>query len=265
MPQLRRRWRNAAPSPERPTGEAERAERRRRGGNAFYGRRKGKVCAGPAAAARDAAAAPAPARSRAARARGAVRTASRPGAGLARDRLRRRRASRRRRRAPSRRPASSAASPSSTAWRSSWRRSSARACRTSASRTATRPRCCRASPRRRSIASTCSIPIPGRSGATASAASLSDETLAAFARVLRPGGELRFATDIDDYAGWALGPGAALARLSPGPPSAPTTGAALARLARHPLRGQGRGRGPAAELPDLPADVTAAFRRIRFI
>jgi tRNA (guanine-N7-)-methyltransferase len=33
---------------------------------------------------------------------------------------------------------------------------------------------------------------------------LSDETLAALARVLRPGGELRCATDIDDYAGWAL-------------------------------------------------------------
>jgi tRNA (guanine-N7-)-methyltransferase len=33
---------------------------------------------------------------------------------------------------------------------------------------------------------------------------LSDDTLAAFARILRPGGELRFATDIDDYAGWAL-------------------------------------------------------------
>lgn len=33
---------------------------------------------------------------------------------------------------------------------------------------------------------------------------LSDESLAALARVLRPNGELRFATDIDDYAGWAL-------------------------------------------------------------
>ncbi|HEX8166401.1 MAG TPA: tRNA (guanosine(46)-N7)-methyltransferase TrmB [Beijerinckiaceae bacterium] len=33
---------------------------------------------------------------------------------------------------------------------------------------------------------------------------LSDETLAAFARILKSGGELRFATDIDDYAGWAL-------------------------------------------------------------
>jgi tRNA (guanine-N7-)-methyltransferase len=32
----------------------------------------------------------------------------------------------------------------------------------------------------------------------------SDESLAALARVMRPGAELRFATDIDDYAGWAL-------------------------------------------------------------
>jgi tRNA (guanine-N7-)-methyltransferase len=33
---------------------------------------------------------------------------------------------------------------------------------------------------------------------------LSDETLAELARVMPPGAELRFATDIDDYAGWAL-------------------------------------------------------------
>jgi tRNA (guanine-N7-)-methyltransferase len=33
---------------------------------------------------------------------------------------------------------------------------------------------------------------------------LSDETLVALARIMRPGAELRFATDIDDYAGWAL-------------------------------------------------------------
>ena len=33
---------------------------------------------------------------------------------------------------------------------------------------------------------------------------LSDETLDLLARVLRPGADLRFATDIDDYAGWAL-------------------------------------------------------------
>lgn len=33
---------------------------------------------------------------------------------------------------------------------------------------------------------------------------VSDESLAALARVLRPGGLFRFATDIDDYAGWVL-------------------------------------------------------------
>lgn len=33
---------------------------------------------------------------------------------------------------------------------------------------------------------------------------LSDEALAMLARLMRPGAELRFATDIDDYAGWAL-------------------------------------------------------------
>jgi tRNA (guanine-N7-)-methyltransferase len=33
---------------------------------------------------------------------------------------------------------------------------------------------------------------------------VSDENLAALARVMRQGAELRFATDIDDYAGWAL-------------------------------------------------------------
>lgn len=33
---------------------------------------------------------------------------------------------------------------------------------------------------------------------------ISDETLVVFARVLKPGGILRFATDIDDYAGWVL-------------------------------------------------------------
>jgi tRNA (guanine-N7-)-methyltransferase len=33
---------------------------------------------------------------------------------------------------------------------------------------------------------------------------VSDENLQSLARVMAPGGELRFATDIDDYAGWAL-------------------------------------------------------------
>lgn len=33
---------------------------------------------------------------------------------------------------------------------------------------------------------------------------VSDKSLKAFARVLRPGGEFRFASDIDDYCGWVL-------------------------------------------------------------
>jgi len=33
---------------------------------------------------------------------------------------------------------------------------------------------------------------------------ISDATVALLARVLKPGGEVRFATDIDDYAGWTL-------------------------------------------------------------
>jgi tRNA (guanine-N7-)-methyltransferase len=33
---------------------------------------------------------------------------------------------------------------------------------------------------------------------------VSDASLKALARIMRPGAELRFATDIDDYAGWAL-------------------------------------------------------------
>jgi tRNA (guanine-N7-)-methyltransferase len=33
---------------------------------------------------------------------------------------------------------------------------------------------------------------------------VSERSVAALARVLKPGGELRFATDIDDYAGWTL-------------------------------------------------------------
>ena len=33
---------------------------------------------------------------------------------------------------------------------------------------------------------------------------VSDGSLAALARIVKPGGEFRFATDIDDYAGWTL-------------------------------------------------------------
>ena len=113
---------------------------------------------------------------------------------------------------------------------------------TSASGTTTTRPAADAARRLASTASTSSTPIPGRSAASASAASSSDET----ARRARPracaGGELRFATDIDDYVGWAL------ARILRSPDfrwtaSAPTIGAALCGLAGHPLRGEGHPRG----------------------
>ena len=109
--------------------------------------------------------------------------------------------------APARAPmsASSAARPSSTAPPSML----AQAERTSSTISAcgtTTPRPCvdwlpegLASP-----APISSIPIPGRSGATASAASCGSDMLPRLARVLKPGAELRFATDIDDYAAYAL-------------------------------------------------------------
>ena len=40
-----------------------------------------------------------------------------------------------------------------------------------------------------------------------------DRSIAEIARVLRPGGEFRFATDIPDYAAWTLEHMAAIARL----------------------------------------------------
>ena len=56
-----------------------------------------------------------------------------------------------------------------------------------------------------------------------------DETLAQIARILRPGGEFRFATDIADYAAWTLLHGLRVARASHGPPSAPTIGGCRGR------------------------------------
>ena len=115
--------------------------------------------------------------------------------------------------------------------------------------------------RRRCRASTCSIPIPGRSAGSASAAS-SRTRPRELARVMRPGAELRFATDIDDYAGWVL------ARLLRSPDfrwtaDAPTTGASPTGLAGHPLRGQGAPGRPRAELSDLRARSSACSRKPR--
>ena len=107
--------------------------------------------------------------------------------------------------------------------------------------------CCRrlpaASPR---PGLSCSIPIPGRSAASASAASSPTSMLAALARVMRPGRRAalrhryRRLRRLDARARPALAP------ISAGRRERPTTGASpMGRLARHPLRGQGP-REPAA-------------------
>ena len=68
-----------------------------------------------------------------------------------------------------------------------------------------RDRCARlAAATPRSRASTCSIPIPGRSGGTGSGASCRTRASRRSRAILRPGGEFRFATDIPDYAAWTL-------------------------------------------------------------
>ena len=62
---------------------------------------------------------------------------------------------------------------------------------------------------------------------------VSDAMLARLARAMRPGAEFRFATDIDDYAGWTL----ARILASPdfaGTPRRPTTGASPGPIGRRP-------------------------------
>ena len=56
----------------------------------------------------------------------------------------------------------------------------------------------------RSSAPSCCSPIPGPSCATRSGGIINRTSLGALARILRPGGELRLATDDLDYARWML-------------------------------------------------------------
>ena len=89
-------------------------------------------------------------------------------------------------------------------------------------------------------------PDLSRSVAEAAAleAALRDRSVAELARILRPGGEFRFVTDIADYAAWTL------ARLTRSPAfvwSAERAGrlaAAVAGLCGTRYQGQGRSRGP---------------------
>ena len=85
---------------------------------------------------------------------------------------------------------------------------------------------------------------------------VSDEMLDELARVMRPGAELRFASDIDDYIGWVL----ARALRSPAFPldsdARRRLAQALRGLAGHPLRGEGDPRRPRAELLTFVADLS---------
>ncbi len=85
------------------------------------------------------------------------------------------------------------------------------------------------------------------------------------ARVMRPGAALRFATDIDDYAGWTLARIASVRPVRLDGPFGRGLVAALGGLAVDPLRGQSPARGTPASLPELrshrretPVPVTSA-------
>ena len=86
---------------------------------------------------------------------------------------------------------------------------------------------------------------------------VSAATLAELARVMRPGAELRIATDIGDYARWMLLADARAAAVSLDAPTGPRDWrAAAARLARHPLRAKGPSRRAAA------ATISASSRAV---
>ena len=100
--------------------------------------------------------------------------------------------------------ASSAASPSSTAWRACSARSRPWASTPSASTMATPATCSPGYRRIRYRASSSCFPTLGRRRRHQKRRLVSPDAVADFARVLKQGGELRFASDSGDYAGEAL-------------------------------------------------------------
>ena len=75
-----------------------------------------------------------------------------------------------------------------------------------------------------------------------------DDTVAMLARVLAPGASFRFASDIPDYVAWTLERVSARAAIRLDRRARRRLAAPLARLSRHPLRGEGEARGPCALL-----------------
>jgi tRNA (guanine-N7-)-methyltransferase len=107
-------------------------------------------------------------------------------------------------------------------------------------------------------------PDPGRSGGTGSGVSSIRETSRGLTRVLRPGGEFRFATDWANYAEWTL---LRLTRRasSPGPPNAPTTGASPGTASRRRATRRRRSARDACRVTWCSAGCRQRVRRCRLL
>ncbi len=79
------------------------------------------------------------------------------------------------------------------------------------------------------------------------------ESIAQIARVVRPGGEFRFATDWPDYAAWTLAASCTRAGLRMDRRTRRRLAAAVAGLHLDALRGEGQARRPRSLLSDLSA------------
>ena len=88
-----------------------------------------------------------------------------------------------------------------------------------------------------------------------------DKSVAAIARVLKAGGEFRFASDISDYTAWTLVRLAALARFRLDCRTRRRLAFAVAGIRFDALRDQGQARRPAALLSDVSANVECDLRR----
>ena len=85
---------------------------------------------------------------------------------------------------------------------------------------------------------------------------LSDDNLDRLARALKPGAPLRFATDIDDYAGWVLARILRSADFTWEARDGRRLAPALGGLALDPLRAEGDPRGAPAGVFHVPAAIS---------
>ena len=107
----------------------------------------------------------------------------------------------------------------------------------------------------RSPAPSSCFPTPGPRSATTSAGWSRPRRWRELARVMRPGAELRIATDIGDYARWILLAVARTAQFQLDRRGPARLARARRRLASDPLRAKSPARGPALRLFPVPASV----------